>query len=153
MKKSIIEEVKYDKEKETKWGQMVHQYKVWYDGGKLGFFQSSKKDQDHFVRGQECEFEELELKGRNDEPFYILKLPKKNQRFNARAKESKREQAKYSGFAASYVKDLIVANKIQVKDWVPAMTKIFWAMVELDQELEQKLKDKADDKDADGTTK
>ena len=131
--KATIESVEFVKERDGKYGQeYIHRVK--YDG-KEGIYFSKKKDQDKFVAGQVAEFEEQTFNG--DRGEWIKIKPIYNKNFNPASRQINREQARYSAFAVSYVKDLIIADKVKLEDWKAASEKIFRHMVDLDKTLEQ----------------
>ena len=72
--KAKIESVEFTKEYEGKFGTMYN-FKIGYNG-KIGYYTSKKKEQTHFVKGQEVEFEETEQKTEKG-TFFKLSLPKK----------------------------------------------------------------------------
>jgi hypothetical protein len=129
--KAKIESVEFIKEYQTQYG-LLYQHKVKYND-KTAFYSSKKKEQTHFVAGKECEFVENKLTGKNGD-FWVVKLPSQNQ--GGYNKKVKREQQKYSGFAMSYAKDLVIADKIKISDMSKYTKKMFALMVELDKTLE-----------------
>lgn len=131
--KAVIDKAEFLKENDGKFGKM-YTYKIEYNQKKAYYF-STKKDQTHFVAGKECEFEETEMKAGDGSIWYKVK-PLGNKGYSPAGKAVKKEQSRYSGFAVSYVKDLIVAGKIEIKDWEAASKKIFQFMVDLDKTLE-----------------
>ena len=132
--KAKITKVTFKEEKETKFG-MQYTFVVEYDG-KKAFYNSKKKDQTKFVEGQEAEFSEEERTSGKGNKYLIVKPEYKGGNSNF-GRQLKREQSKYSGFAVSYVKDLIIADKINIKDWESASKKIFNFMVDLDKSIEK----------------
>lgn len=134
--KAKITKAEFKKEFESKFGTL-YQFQIEYNG-KKAYFSSKTKDQKKFIVGQECEFTEEEKMGTNDTPYTIVK-PKAVGGFQNSnyGKAIKKEQSKYSGFAVSYVKDLIIADKLKIEDWEKASKKIFNFMVELDKSIEQ----------------
>lgn len=62
--------------------------------------------------------------------------PVKSAQFSNFGRQLKKEQSRYSGFATSYVKDLIISGHIKIDDWEKASKKIFTFMVELDKTLD-----------------
>ena len=130
--KALIKNVQLNKEFETKYGTM-YSFKVSYND-KTAYYNTKKKEQTHFVKGQEAEFEEQLQKTEKGE-FWKITLPKKG--FGGYNKAIKKEQSRYSGFAVSYVKDLIIADKINIKDLEKASEKVFNLMVKLDKSLEK----------------
>lgn len=131
--KAIIDSVKFLKEQETKFG-LMYKYEVKYNNHVASYL-SKDKDQKHFIQGEECEFTEEEKEFNGQIYFNVKPIPKVKQ--NGYAKAVKKEQSRYSGFAVSYVKDLIIAGKIDIKDWEKASEKIFKFMVDLDKTLDQ----------------
>lgn len=131
--KAIIKEVTYKNEFEGKFGTL-HSFKVSYDD-KVGFYNSKSKDQKKFVKGQEAEFtEEKRNSGKGD--FYIIKpMVKDFNKSSSYGKALQREQSKYSGFAVSYVKDLIIADKLPLSLWQDSAEKIALFMAELDKKI------------------
>jgi hypothetical protein len=130
--KAKIEKVEFNKEFESKFGTL-YQFKVWYNG-KMAYYSAKKKEQTKFIAGQECEFVEEERSTEKGSFWIVKPMTPKNAAWN---KAIKKEQSRYSGFAVSYVKDLIIADKIELKDWEKASEKIFKLMVKLDKTLDQ----------------
>jgi len=150
MKAKIIE-VTFSKEGENKFGKF-YSFKVKYDE-KVAFYNSKDKDQKKFIAGQEAEFTEEEKsytdKNGNPQTFWIIKPISQNKQSNF-GKALKKEQSKYSGFADSYVKDLLIAgiikpeilpqdeisNDIVMSTWKKRAFEIFEHMTILDKTLE-----------------
>ena len=135
--KALIDNVKFNKEFESKFGTLYNFTVSWYDENEeiqRGFYSSKKKEQNKFIAGQEAEFNVEEKK--NDRGTYFVIKPAHAGQFSGFNKNLKREQSRYSGFAVSYCKDLIIADKLDIKDWEKASKKIFNFMVELDKSIE-----------------
>ena len=139
--KAIIKKVTFKEEREGRFGGMEYNFIVEYDD-KKAYYTSKQLEQTHFVEGVETEFTEEKRESKAGNTYYIVKPPraKKNSNFN---RQLKREQSKYSGFAVSYVKDLIVAGIVvpQSKDelmatWKEMSEDICNHMVELDKKIE-----------------
>jgi hypothetical protein len=130
--KAEIKKVKFVKSYETKFGTM-HMFAVDYDD-KKAYYSSKDKEQKNFVEGQEAEFDEERKQGAKGE-FLNVKPVKKQWGNSQYAKAIKKEQSKYSGFAVSYVKDLIVADKVPLSQWKEVSEDIFTFMVNLDQSI------------------
>lgn len=128
-----INKVTFKKEYTTDFGTM-YLFEVEYEG-KKALYSSKNKEQKNFVEGQTIEFEEEEKMGKNGK-YLSVKLPKKAWGNTNYARAVKKEQSKYSGFAVSYCKDMIIAGKIELKDWESASEKIFKLMVKLDKSIE-----------------
>jgi hypothetical protein len=135
--KALIKEVKFRKEIETKFGTM-YSFAVLYDD-KSGIYTSKYKDQKKFVAGQEAEFTEeyKEYKDRegNTKTYIAIKPVQFNKQSNF-GKALSKEKSKYSGFAVSYSKDLLVAGRINKDDLKAMAWDLFNLMVEMDKTLE-----------------
>ena len=134
--KAILLTISFDKEVQTKFG-LAYNFYVTYQVGeetRKASFLSKSKDQKTFKAGEENEFTET-FRMHNERKYYNIKPIKSG--FSNYAKQQMREQTKYSGFATSYVKDLIIAGKVDIKDWKKASKDIFTFMVELDKSVQQ----------------
>ena len=135
--KSKILEVRYDKEVKLKFGDF-HQFgiKVEIDNTPQWCqYLSKSKDQTKFVVGQEAEYT-LDSREHNGNTYYTIK-PLQNAFSGSNfSRKLKSEQSKYSGFAMSYAKDLVVAEKIPFEQMLPAAKKMMDWMVEQDKNLE-----------------
>jgi len=144
--KAIIKSVEFNKEFESQHGPL-YGFTITYDD-KKAFYKSKSRDQKKFIKGQEAEFtEETIIK---DGKKYLIIKPVYNRGQSNFGKALKREQSKYSGFADSYVKDLLVAgiikpehnnetenhNDIVMVTWKKRAFEIFEHMVELDKTLQ-----------------
>ena len=68
------------------------------------------------VQGNEAEFiEEEKTSTKDGSKYFIVKLPPKNKQSNF-GKALTKEQSKYSGFADSYIKDLLVAKVLKIEE-------------------------------------
>ena len=130
--KATIDFVKFKKEYDSRFGKL-YLFEIVY-GEKKAYYSSKSMEQTNFVEGKEAEFTEETRTG--DKGEYLVIKPMSKGRFSGYAKELKKEQSRYSGFAVSYVKDLIIANKIHIDDWEKASKKIFDFMVSLDKSLQ-----------------
>ena len=110
--KAIIKKVTFRKEYESKFGTL-YGFQVEYDD-KKAYYSAKKKEQDKFVEGVEAEFTEETRTGKNGEYLVVKPIFTKGASNFGRA--LKREQSKYSGFAMSYAKDLVVAGKIPLTE-------------------------------------
>ena len=136
--KAIIQEVTFSKEYDSKFGKM-YSFKVKYDD-KIGIYSSKYKDQRTFIPTQEAEFTEetKTYKDKNDvEHEYTVVKPVNNNKQSNFGKALKKEQSRYSGFAVSYAKDMLIADKIKGNDFKEMAWKLFNMMVEMDKTLEQ----------------
>lgn len=131
-----ITDVKFSKEGKNKFGT-YYSFKVSYDG-KTAFYNSKYKDQKNFIAGQEAEFTEEERTYEKDGTigkFLTVKPISQNKQSNF-GKALKKEQSRYSGFAVSYAKDLVVAGRLPFDELLPYATVLFNAMAELDKTLD-----------------
>ena len=148
---AIIKDVKFTKEGTNKFGTF-YSFKVNYDD-KTAFYNSKKKDQTNFVAGQKAEFTEEEItytKQDGTTGKYLIIKPVTQGRQSNFGKALKKEQSKYSGFADSYVKDLMTSgvirpelteedvtwNDVVMMTWKRRAYEVFEHMVELDKSLE-----------------
>lgn len=132
--KAVIKSSKWLKEFETKFG-IMHLHKVAYDD-KEAFYTSKSKEQNKFVAGQEAEFEEEKKSGKNGDFISIKPLKQAWAGGSGYAKAIKKEQSKYSGFAVSYAKDLVIAGKIELADLPKYTRSMFNLMVDLDKSIQ-----------------
>lgn len=137
--KAKIKDVKFQKEYDGKYGKM-YSFLILYDD-KRAFYNSKDKDQKYFVKGQEAEFTEetktYTNKSTGEESTYIMIKPPQGQRQSNFGKALKKEQSKYSGFAVSYAKDLVVAGKLDRSELGDYAWILFDLMVEMDKTIEQ----------------
>ena len=107
--KAEIKEAVFEKEFDYQGRKLFNHKIVFIDPESneiIAQYTSTKKEQDKFVAGKETEFN-LTDSVRNGKKYYKIKPAYQgggNQNYN---REKKREQTRYSGFSASYVKDLI----------------------------------------------
>lgn len=135
--RALITDIKFNKEGKNKFGPF-YSFKVSYDG-KTAFYNSKSRDQKTFVAGQEAEFTEEERTFTKDDggqgSFRVIKPVNQNKQSNF-GKALKKEQSRYSGFATSYAKDLVVAGKLEKEDLITYAWVLFEAMVEMDKTLD-----------------
>jgi len=131
--KALIKDAKWQKEYESKFG-VLHLHKVWYDE-KTAYYSSKSKDQNKFVKGQEAEFNEIEKEGKNGK-YYVIKPIYENKGQSNYARQQKREQSRYSGFAVSYAKDLVISGHVEFVDIYAVSSALFEHMVALDKTLQ-----------------
>lgn len=132
--KALITKVTFKEEKQGKFG-MQYNFFIQYDN-KNAYYTSKSKDQKKFIEGQECEFIEENRVSKAGNPYLVVKPPYQQGNKSYYGKALKKEQSRYAGFAVSYVKDLIVAEKVDLNDWAGMSSMIFEHMVELDKSIE-----------------
>ncbi len=136
--KELITDVQFKKERQTKFGTL-YDFVIKYNG-KQAFYSSKSRDQKKFISGEEVEFTEEEKtytdKNGNPASFLVVKPFNPNKQSNF-GKALKKEQSRYSGFAVSYAKDLVVAGRLQREELADFAWVLFELMVEMDKSLEQ----------------
>lgn len=131
--RALITEVKFQKEYTDKFGKK-YSFKVSYDN-RSAYYSSKSKDQAKFVVGQEAEFTEETRTGKNGD-YLVIKPVFQNRQSNF-GKNLNKEKSRYSGFAVSYAKDLLVAGRINKDELADQAWILFELMVEMDKTLEQ----------------
>ena len=132
MKAKIIG-TEWVKEYEGKHGKL-HLHKIKY-ADKVAYYSSKSKDQKKFEINKDAEFTEEERVGKDNNPYLIIK-PIYNQGQSNFGKKVKQEQSKYSGFAMSYAKDLVVNDKIGIEEMYQEAEKMINWMVTKDKQLQ-----------------
>jgi glucose dehydrogenase len=136
--KAVIQEVKFLKEWESKYGIMFN-FQVKYDD-QVALFTTKSKDQKKFIAGEEVEFTEetktyTDKKSGELKEYIVIKPINPNKQSNF-GKALKKEQTRYSGFAVSYAKDLVVAGRLDRNELPEYATMLFELMVTLDKSTE-----------------
>jgi hypothetical protein len=136
--KAIIQEVTFVKEWESQYGKMYN-FRVKYDE-QVGLYSSKSKDQKKFIPGQEAEFTEetktyTDKKTGEEKSYLVIKPPNQNRQSNF-GKALSKEKTRYSGFAVSYAKDLLVAGRISKEELADQAWILFELMVAMDKTLE-----------------
>lgn len=131
--KAIITKITFLKEQDGKFGK-EYSFSIEYDG-KKAYYNSKVNPQNKFIEGAENEFTEMEAVSKKTGAKYFTVKPLAKQGQSGYAKELKKEQSKYSGFAMSYAKDLVIAGKIPLSEMFGyAIQMIDW-MVEQDKAI------------------
>ena len=132
--KAIIKKIDFLEEKDGNFGKQYN-FRVSYDD-KSAYYTSKQKEQQKFIVGEEAEFTEEKRSSKNGNDYYIIK-PIYAKEFSNFNRAVKREQSKYSGFAMSYAKDLVVNNIIPIEMIEPYAKSMMDWMVEQDKKLSQ----------------
>jgi len=133
--KAVITKVTYKDERDGKFGKMYN-FEIKYND-KTAYYTSKSKDQKKFIEGQECEFTEESRESKKGNKYFVVK-PIYQQTYKSNyGKALQREQSKYSGFACSYAKDLVVADKIDIQNLEAYTKRMFDLMVKLDKSIQQ----------------
>jgi hypothetical protein len=129
--RAVIQEVKFVKEYE---GQTAPSFlfEIKYND-KWGIYSCKDKDQKYFIVGHEASFMEEERIRDDKSAYTVIRLIDASK--SNFGKQIKKEQTRYSGFAYSYCKDLIVAGKIALELWDEYAKKVCDGMVKLDQNI------------------
>lgn len=136
--KAVITEVKFLKEIDGQFGK-IYSFQVNYDDERA-IYRSKYKDQKKFIPGEEAEFTE-EIQTYTDKKtgelkeYKVIKPINQNKQSNF-GKALKKEQARYSGFAVSYAKDLVVAGRLQREELPDYAWILFELMVAMDKSIE-----------------
>ena len=125
--KALITDVEFIKEYESKFGTL-YSFKVSYDD-KMAYYSSKSQEQTKFVAGKEAEFTEETKTGQKGS--YIIIKPFFQNRQSNYGKAIKKEQTRYSGFAVSYAKDLVVSGQLPREELPIYATMLFDLMVNL----------------------
>jgi hypothetical protein len=135
--KAIIQEVKFTKEWESKYGKMYN-FQVKYDN-EVALYSSKYKDQKKFIPGQEAEFTEESKtytdKNGNEKEYKVIKPLMAGNRQSNFGKALNKEQARYSAMCVSYAKDLVIADKIKLSE----IQEFSWILFELVKEMDKSL--------------
>lgn len=137
--RAVITDVIFRNEFESKFGTM-YAFEIHYDKKKAKYT-SKNKDQKNFIKGQEAEFIEetktfVKKNGETQEYLAIKPPLKPFQKQSNFGKAMTKEKSKYSGFAVSYAKDLVVAGRLDRDELVTYAWVLFEAMAEMDKSLE-----------------
>lgn len=138
--KATILNVKWIKEYDNKFkpGSKLQLFEVTYPDEDLqevkGFYSSVSKDQKNFIQGQEAEFT-TEDSEKNGKVYKNIK-PIRAQKFSNFGRQLQKEQSRYSGFAMSYSKDLVVGGRIPADQMYNEAKKMFEFMVALDKTIQ-----------------
>ena len=130
--KAVITNVQFIKEYESKFGTL-YSFKVSYND-REAYYSSQSKEQTKFVIGNEAEFTE-ETRS-NQKGTYLVIKPIYGARQSNFGKALNKEKSRYSGFAVSYAKDLVVGGRIQKEELADVAWVLFELMVEMDKTLE-----------------
>ena len=130
--KALIKSVEFSKSWENKFGETMYSFKIMYDD-KTACYNSKSKDQKKFIPGQEAEF--TEEKRTSIHGDYLVIKPIYNQGQSNFSKKLKVEQARYSGFAMSYAKDLVKDKIIPIEQMYAEAECMFEWMVTKDKEM------------------
>jgi hypothetical protein len=136
--KAIITEVVFKKEWDSQYGKMYN-FSVKYDN-EVALFSSKYKDQKKFIPGQEAEFTEetktyADKKTGEEKTYKVIKPVSQNKNSNF-GKALNKEKSRYSGFAVSYAKDLVVGGRVQLSELPDYAWILFNLMVDMDKTLD-----------------
>lgn len=138
--KAIIDKVEFLKELDSKHGKL-YSFAISYDDERA-IYRSKHKDQKYFIPEKEAEFTEetmtyTDKKSGEEKQYKVIKpiYQGRNPQSNF-GKALQKERTRYSGFAVSYAKDLVVAGRLNRENLPEYATLLFDLMVELDKSIE-----------------
>lgn len=85
------------------------------DNGESGFYTSKSEDQTKFIIGKETEYN-IEQKQGSKGPYNKITLPQSDFKPGGGGRPAVDPRIQMIGFAMSYTKDLIVADKVKMSD-------------------------------------
>jgi hypothetical protein len=139
--KAIIRTIKQGRQWHSdKYNKDYFDFNVGYETDgifKDGIFTTTKKEQTAFEIDKEYDITEEQREYQGNVYFKIKPVRDANFGGSNYSRKLKQEQARYSGFAMAYAKDLVVAEKIEFEQMLPAAKKMFDFMVKLDKEIQQ----------------
>jgi ribosomal protein S16 len=103
---------------------------------RIGYYSSQSEKQEKIKAGEVIELTEEKKKGQGGQEYTTVK-PTVIQRVSNFGKALDKEKARYSGFAVSYAKDLVVAGKIEFKALTTTAWDLHKLMVDMDKTLEK----------------
>lgn len=111
MKKTVtIDNVQFDNEWTTQEGNTLYNFKVSYNGTEA-IYCSKSKDQQKFVKGATIDVDEVVANTKNGGTMVKVKPW-----YEPKSKGVKSYTPIKASFSLSYAKDLVVADKIELKD-------------------------------------
>lgn len=102
-------------------------FKVTLDNGDAGFYTSKNENQTYFVKGKEVEYNIEKKIGKSGKEYAKITLPQSDKKFGGAPREDPKN--KLIGFAMSYTKDLIVADKVKVESLESCFERIYNIML------------------------
>lgn len=130
-----ITKVKWLKEYSDNYG-VKHLFSIGYEGGQgEGLYSSQKKEQTYFKVGEVAQFTEEVMTKQDGKQWVKVKPVNTRGGYSSYNREVKKEQSKYSGFAMSYAKDLVVAGCIPFEEMFMHAERMIKWMSESDKKL------------------
>lgn len=102
-------------------------FKVTLDNGDAGFYTSKNENQTNFVKGKEVEYNIEKKVGKSGKEYFKITLPHAERKLGGFQRED--PKIKLIGFAMSYSKDLIVANKVKIESLESCFERIYNIML------------------------
>lgn len=100
-----------------------------FENSDNGYFRTKNENQNSFVVGVEVEYTIEEKDGKNGKKYFTIKLPQKENNWKGNGRPQQDPKVNVIGYAMSYTKDLIVADKIAIKDIESTFDKIYDKMI------------------------
>lgn len=115
-KKSKVKSASFKKEWKGREGTMFD-HNIEFENGDKGVYQSNQKEQTTFKQGEEVDYS-IVSRLRNGFTDIVIKPAFKNRSGgNFKKSYEKNYKADFISFAASYTKDLVVAGKVELKQF------------------------------------
>jgi hypothetical protein len=122
--KSIVTKVtRFDKvDSYNNWSYLVE-----FKNGDRGYYSTKSQEQNKFVANQEAEYEIEEKIGKNDKTWWKITVPGEKQPFKpgGSGKPQVEPRIQMISFTASYIKDLVVADKVKMEDFEKQFNRIY----------------------------
>lgn len=94
-----------------------------------GFYTTKAPDTIKFIAGNVCDYDIEQKEGRNG-PYFKVTLPQSEKpAFSGGGKPQINPKVQMIGFSASYAKDLIVAGKVDIKEFESLFNRIYTVMI------------------------
>lgn len=127
MKSRVTKVTKLDKQ--DSYGNTT--YVVEFENLDKGFYTSKSADQNKFVVGQEAEYEIEQKIGKTGKEYFKVTLPKQDGggwKGGGGGRPAPDPRVQMISFTASYVKDLVIADKVKLEDFEKAFNRLYQIM-------------------------
>lgn len=129
MKKSKVTKItKFDK----KPGYNDISFSIEFENGDKGYYSSKVEDQKSFIIGQEAEYNIEEKTGKNNQKYYRITSPSDPApayKGGGGGKFQVDPKVQMISFAASYVKDMVNAGKVNLEDFEKQFHRLYSLMI------------------------
>lgn len=125
-KKSKVKSISFKNSWPGKYGTM-YDFNIEFENGDKGVFNSQKNPQDRFKEGEDVPYT-IETVNRNGYVNVIIRPVVEKKVDSPKNLTSKNFRAEFIGYAAAYAKDLVVAGKVDMKDFSTSFEDIYGVM-------------------------